>query len=116
MVSNLRRCLWAQLACLVLWPALALPQSSDPVQNLEACKAGRDACDGSKLSPSQTAELAATNRERNVSNCRNGFDSCDHSKLSEPQAIALAVADHQRNVSDCKDGIASCDPSQLTQS
>src|SRR5579872_6141359 len=113
MKVNLRGCLWTQLACLMLWSALSLAQSSDPRQNLEACKAGRDTCDRSKLSPAQAAELDATSRERNVSNCRNGFDSCDHAKLTAPQAIALAVANHQRNVSDCKDGVASCDPSRL---
>src|SRR5271156_1879029 len=108
--------LGGQIACLILWPVLSLAQSSDLEQNLAACKSGHEICDQSKLSPSQTAELDATNRERNVSDCRNGFDSCDHSKLTQPQVIALAVADHQRNLTDCKDGMASCDPSRLTQS
>ena len=116
MKINLHGSLCAQLACLILWPALSLAQSSDLVQNLGDCKAGRVTCDRSRLSLSQAAELDATDRERNVSNCRNGFRDCDHSKLTGPQAIALAVADHQRNVSACKDGMASCDPARLTQS
>src|SRR5580704_8329570 len=116
MSVNLRWCLWVPLACLVFWQSFSLAQSSDVVQNLAACQAGREACDRSKLSPSQTAEVDASNRERNVSNCRNGFESCDHSKLTQPQAIALAVAGHQRNVTECRDGMASCDPSRLTQS
>jgi len=82
---------------------LSLAQPSNMGQNLADCKAGRMACDHSKLSTSQAVELDAANRERNVSECRNGFKDCDHSKLTGPQAIALAVADHQRNVSECKD-------------
>ena len=35
----------------VLWPILAFAQSSDLARNLEACKAGREVCDQSKLSP-----------------------------------------------------------------
>src|SRR4029077_5030208 len=121
MKNNLWKCLWTQVACLSLWPVLAFAQSpglaqNDLGQNLEACKAGREICDQSKMSPSQLADLTLVLHLRNVANCRNGYDSCDRSKLSDPEAMALAVADHQRNVSDCNDAMQSCDPSKLTQS
>lgn len=78
---SLRKCFWAQVACLSLWPVLALAQSSDLFQNLEACKDGREACDHSQLSHSQSADLALAVHRRNVSNCRKGYDSCDHANL-----------------------------------
>jgi hypothetical protein len=112
---TLRKCLWAQVACLSLWPVLALAQSSDLAQNLADCKNGRETCDRSKLNQSESADVALAGHGRNVSNCRNGYDFCDHSKLTEPEAVALAVADHQRNVSNCNDGRGSCDRSKLTQ-
>ena len=58
MKTSLRRCLWAQVACLSLWPILAFAQSPDLAQNLEACKAGSEACDQSKLSAAQLADVA----------------------------------------------------------
>lgn len=113
---TLRRCLWAEVACLTLGPVLLFAQPSDLAQNLADCKSGRDACDRSRLSQSELVEVALARHEHNVSDCRNGYDSCDRSKLSEPEAIAAAVADHRRNVSNCNDGIASCDQSKLTRS
>src|SRR5689334_10823717 len=103
MKAPLRKCLLAPVACLSLWPIVVLAQASEPVQNLADCKAGRESCDHSRLSPSQSADVAFARHGRNISDCRNGYDSCDHSKLSEPESIALAVADHQRNVSNCND-------------
>src|ERR1039458_5523288 len=114
--TNMKTILWKclQVACLILWPILTLAQSSNFAQNLEACKAGRQVCDQSKLSPAQSADVALAAHGRNVANCRNRYDSCDRSKLSEREAMALAVADHQHNVSDCNDGMQSCDRSKLT--
>jgi hypothetical protein len=82
-------------ACLGFWPVLLFAQSSDVTQNLGDCKNGFASCDGSRLSESESADVARAEHRRNVSNCRNGYDSCDHSKLTEPEAIAWAVADHQ---------------------
>jgi len=127
MKASLRKFLWAPAAglglllCLFLclWPLPLFTQSSAlapnaGVENLEACKAGRAACDSSKLSATQLTEVAVASHGRNVANCRNGYDSCDHSKLSEPEAEALAVANHKHNVADCNEGMQSCDPAKLT--
>src|ERR1700742_1662292 len=123
MKAGLTKYLWVQAICLgfCFLPALLLPipafaQSADLAQNVEACKAGREVCDRSKLNSDQVADVALAAHGRNVENCRNGYDSCDRSKLSEPEKIALAVADHQRNVTDCNDGMQSCDYSKLTPS
>ena len=105
---------WALVACLTLWPVLALAQSANLPQNLAACKDGSESCDPSKLSAAQLTEVARAAHVRNVAKCRDGYASCDRSKLSAPEAIALAVADHQRNVNDCNDGMQSCDRSKLT--
>ena len=49
MKVNLQKYRWAEVAvCLSLWSMLAFGQSADYAQNLEACKAGREACDRSK--------------------------------------------------------------------
>jgi len=114
MKSSFRQILCTHVACLSLWPILAFAQSPDLSQDLEACKAGSEACDPSKLSAAQETDVALARHARNVANCRNGRDSCDHSQLTGPETIALAVADHQRNVSDCNDGMQSCDRSKLT--
>jgi len=50
--------LWVQVLCLSLWPILGFAQSSDLAQNLADCKSGREACDRSKLSQSESAEVA----------------------------------------------------------
>src|SRR6202008_1529743 len=109
MKARVRKYLWAQAACLSLClsPILAFAQSSDPSQNLAACKAGRDSCDRSKLSQSEATEVRLAAHMRNVTNCRDGYESWDRSKLSEPETIALAVADHQRNGTNCNDGMLS---------
>jgi hypothetical protein len=104
MRTTFRRFLLAH-ACLSLWPILLLAQSSDLSQNLEACKAGREPCDQSKLSPAQMTDVTSARHGRNIVNCRNGYDTCDRSKLTEREATALAVADHQRNVTDCNDQV-----------
>src|ERR1700689_3911695 len=101
MKASLRKYLLVPVAFLSLWPVLAFAQSAGFSQNLEACKAGREACDRSKLSVPQAAEVALAAHGRNVADCRNHYDSCDRSKLSEPETVALAVADYQRNVTDC---------------
>src|ERR1700733_14607137 len=113
MKTSLRK-LWARIAWvgLCLSPVLALAQSSEVVQNLEACNAGRESCDQSKLSAAQLADVARAAHGRNVANCRNGYASCDRSKLSEPETIALAIADHQQNLTDCNDGMPSCNVSK----
>ncbi len=116
MKASFWKYLWGPVACLSLCPVLAFAQSPDFSQNLAACKAGREACDQSRLSAVQLTEVALANHARNVANCRNHYDSCDHSKLSEPETVALAVADHQRNATDCNDGMQSCDRSKLTPS
>ena len=67
MKASLRKCLWAQVACLSLWPILAFAQSPDLAQNLETCKAGREICDRSKLSAAQLAEVTFAAHGRNVS-------------------------------------------------
>ncbi len=84
MKAILRKCLWAQVACLSLGlsPVVAFAQSSDLAQNLETCKAGREICDQSKLSAAQLAEVALAAHGRNVVNCRNGYSSCDLAKLT----------------------------------
>jgi len=112
MKITLQRCVLA--ACLALCPIALFAQSSE--QNLEACKAGREACDRSKLSGAELADLARVQHIANLSNCRNGFDPCDRSKLTPREATALAVADHQRDVSACTGGMGSCDTSKLTAS
>src|SRR5579872_1937257 len=114
MKARLHQILRTPLVCLSLWPVLAFAQSSDLSQNLEACKSGSEACDQSRLSAEQLADVALARHARNVANCRNGRDSCDHSQLTEPETIALAVANHQRNVNDCNDGMQTCDRSKLT--
>ncbi len=113
-MKSLQKCLLA--ACFSFGPILLFAQSSGPTQNLDDCKAGREACDRSKLSTSEVADVALAQRARNLSNCRNGFDPCDRSKLTPREATALAVADHERDVSDCTSGMGSCDPSKLTPS
>src|SRR5438876_7805993 len=95
MKVSLRKCLLVQVACLGLWPILLFAQSPHLAQNLADCRNGRETCDPSKLSPSQSADVALAGHGRNVSNCRNGYDSCDHSKLTQQETIALALADHQ---------------------
>src|SRR6478735_651678 len=105
--------LWVPIACLCLWPVCLSAQSSDIAQNLADCKNGWGTCDRSRLSESESAEVALSEHRRDVANCRNGYDSCDRSKLSEAEVIALAVADHRQNVSDCTSGTTSCDPSRL---
>jgi hypothetical protein len=114
-VSPQRR-FWVELVCLGLFAILACAQSSDPAQNFPDCKAGRESCDRSRLSPAEAAEVAAAAHNQNVVNCRSGYDSCDPSKLTQPEATALAVADHQHNASVCKNGLQSCDKSKLTAS
>src|SRR5689334_21094515 len=100
-----QKCLWGQIACLILWPILLSAQASDLVQNLADCKNGRETCDRSRLTQAQSVEVARADQQRNLSNCRDGVEACDHSKLSEREATALAVADYQHNVSNCESGI-----------
>ena len=116
MKANLRKYLWAPVACLSLWPVLAFAQSPDLSQNLEACKAGRETCDRSRLSAPQLAEVALASHGRNVANCRNHYDSCDRSKLTASEAREMTVAEQQRNFTACKDGTGACDRSRLTLS
>jgi hypothetical protein len=116
MKINLSKYRWAQLASLSLWPILLCAQSSDLAQNLADCMHGWQSCDHTRLSPSESADVALAEHRLNTRNCRNGYDSCDRSKLTEPEAIALAVADHRQNVSNCKNGTNPCDPLRLTQS
>jgi len=83
----IRRCFLT--ACLTLCPIFLFAQSAEPnldTQNLDACKAGRDTCDRSKLNPAQLADLALARRTTNLSNCRNGFDPCDRSTLTPREA------------------------------
>src|SRR5438874_6694822 len=87
MKVSLRKCLLVQVACLGLWPILLFAQSPDLAQNLADCRNGRETCDPSKLSPSQSADVALAGHGRNVSNCRNGYDSCDHSKLTQQETL-----------------------------
>ena len=70
MKVSLRKCLLVQVACLGLWPILLFAQSPDLAQNLVDCRNGREICDPSKLSPSQSADVALAGHGRNVSNCR----------------------------------------------
>src|SRR5689334_1587447 len=84
-----QRFLWAQAACLSLWPILAFAQSPNLAQNLADCNAGRESCDRSRLSQSESADAALAAHARNVTKCRNGYDSCDHSTLTKPEVIAL---------------------------
>jgi len=77
MKVRFRKYLRTQVAFLSLWPMLAFAQSSDLSQNLAECKAGRDACDRSKLSQSEASDVALAAHMRNVVNCRNAYDSCD---------------------------------------
>src|SRR4029077_6607906 len=114
MKVNNRRLLWALVACLGSWHALVFAQSPDNKQNLLACKNGWEACDRSKLTQSELAEVAVTDHVRTVSDCRSGLESCDHSKLTGPEATALVGAERQRNFSDCRDGRETCDNSKLT--
>src|SRR5438477_2673119 len=101
------------VACMSLWPIILFADPSDRAQNLADCKSGWETCDRSKLSQSESADVALSDHRRDVANCRNGYDSCDHSKLTRREAVALAVADHERNGSDCAMGLSSCDPSRL---
>jgi hypothetical protein len=66
MKFSLKKCFGALVACLSLWPILAFAQSSDLAQNLEACKAGRDICDRSRLTASETMDVALAAHGRNV--------------------------------------------------
>src|ERR1700751_6453265 len=111
MKVNLGKRVWALVSCLGLWPILVFAQSADLAQNLADCKNGREACDRSRLTQVQSAEVGSADKQRNISNCRNGFDPCDRSKLSQAEATALAVAEHRRNVSNCEHSIISCDES-----
>jgi len=87
MKLSMRTLLWALVACLGFWHGSVFAQSSDNKQNLSACKSGWEACDRSKLTRSESAEVAVTDHARVVSNCRNGLESCDHSKLTGPEAM-----------------------------
>ena len=84
MKINLSKSRWAQVVCLSLWPVLLCAQSSDLAQNLADCKSGWESCDHSRLSQSESADVALIEHRHNVANCRNRYDSCDHSKLSAP--------------------------------
>jgi hypothetical protein len=70
MKASLWKYLGAQVICLSLGlsPIVALAQSSDVGQNLEACKAARESCDRSKLSATQLADAALAAHSRNVAN------------------------------------------------
>src|SRR5437867_850645 len=103
MKVTLSRTLWAQVACLSLWPVLLSAGTPDPTGNLLACKKGWPSCDRSRLTLSEVTEVAVADRARNVWNCRNGMNSCDRSKLTPAEAIALAVELYDRNVSSCRD-------------
>jgi len=68
--------------CFTLWSILANGQPMIVLANLEACKAGREACDPSQLSSSESAELALVLHARNVANCRSGNDACEPARNS----------------------------------
>ena len=99
MKLNLRKHIWIRVACLSLWPALALAQSSDLARNLDACKAGRDtcnrpelrasACDYSKLTPSESKVLADSEHKGNYASCVKGYSYCDRSRLTSSEANAI---------------------------
>jgi hypothetical protein len=86
MKISLQKCLWVRMACLILWPIVQSAQASDLVQSLANCKNGRQSCDRSGLTKTQSAEVARADQQRNLSNCRDGFESCDRSKLSAREA------------------------------
>jgi len=58
MKINLSKYRWAQVACLSLLPILVCAQSSDLAQNLADCVNGWQSCDHSKLSVSESADVA----------------------------------------------------------
>ena len=49
---------WAYLACLTLFPAVSLAETSDPAANLWACKKGWSSCDHRRLTLSEITEVA----------------------------------------------------------
>jgi len=59
-------------------------------RNLAACRSGRDECDYSILSPSESAELAAAERARNYQACLKGRGYCDRSRLTAQELSAIA--------------------------
>jgi hypothetical protein len=87
MKVSLWKYLWTQVACLSILPILLFAQSPDLAENLKNCKKGRVACDRSKLTQSESADVAFADHQRIVANCRDRFDPCDHSKLTEREAI-----------------------------
>jgi hypothetical protein len=70
MKITMRTLLWALVACLGFWHGLVFAQSSDNKQNLWACKNGWEACDRSKLTQSESAELTMAEHQRKALNCR----------------------------------------------
>ena len=66
MKNNLRKYLQMQAASLSLLSVLVFAQPSDLAENLAACKNGRDSCDRSKLTQSESVALTLADHARNV--------------------------------------------------
>jgi hypothetical protein len=60
-------------------------------RNMAACTGGRETCDYSVLSASESATLAAAERLRNYTACVNGRGYCDRSRLTPAEAAATAA-------------------------
>jgi len=73
---------WLYLACLSLWPASLLAGAPASTPNFLACKQGASSCDRSRLTLSESTELARADHARNVGDCRNALAGCDRSRLS----------------------------------
>src|SRR5438552_2412683 len=102
MKFSLSKQLWVLAAFFSLWPSFLFAQASNVSQNLVDCKNGRETCDRSRLSKSESAEVALS--EQNVSNCTTGTTSCDRSRLTESEARESSIAALQRNIGNCRDG------------
>ena len=71
---------------------VAVPgQACSAAGNFSSCQHGWAGCDRSKLTSSESAEMAAIDHQRNVSNCREGLKSCDRTKLGDAERTALSA-------------------------
>jgi hypothetical protein len=83
------------MICVISRNGILFAQTSEPNNNLEACKSGFQSCDRTLLTDQQSDELRSDTHRRTVADCRAGIGLCNQSALTEPETIALAIANHQ---------------------
>jgi len=101
MRTRLTRYLWESLAGFSLWPVLLFAQSSDLAQNLTDCKNGWETCDRSRLSQSESVDVALADHLRDVAPVDPGDDGLpvQPEGLSIDGARGVAHGEHGEGVS-----------------